>query len=223
MDISQTTAPDSTQVNAEDFLSGPRTVTVAAVREGTAQQPVNIDLVEFPGRAYRPNKTMRRVIEAAWGKDTDAYTGRKMTLYRDPEVTFGRDTPGGIRISNLSHINRTITIALTVTRGRRAPVIVEPLPQSPQGESPRGAARMLDTPGAGKVEGADVAASSTPPPADPLKEIGRLMKLADITERAHATAYVTDVIGREVASTKDLTDAEKDTVIESLRREVGEA
>lgn len=222
MDISQTTAPDSTQVNAEDFLSGPRTVTVVAVREGTAQQPVNIDLVEFPGRAYRPNKTMRRVIEAAWGRDTDAYTGRRMTLYRDPEVTFGRDTPGGIKISNLSHIDRTITIALTVTRGRRAPVVVEPLPQSPQGESPRGATQGAPTPGAGKVEGADAATSSTPPPADPLKEIGRLMKLADITERAHATAYVTDVIGREVASTKDLTDAEKDTLIESLKREVGE-
>lgn len=223
MDVSQTTVPDSSQVNAEDFLAGPRTVTVAGVRQGNSEQPVNIDLVEFPGRAYRPSKSMRRVLVMCWGKDSDTYAGRRLTLYRDPDVKFGRDTPGGIKISNLSHIDRAVTMALTVTRGKREPHTVQPLPQSPQGESPRGATQGGRTPGAGKVEVAGVAASSTPPPADPLKEIGRLMKLADITERAHATAYVTDVIGREVASTKDLTDAEKDTLIESLRREVGEA
>lgn len=219
MDISQTTVPDSTQVNAEDFLSGPRTVTIAAVREGTAQQPVNIDLVEFPGRAYRPNKTMRRVIEAAWGRDTDAYAGRRMTLYRDPEVTFGRDTPGGIKISNLSHIDRTITIALTVTRGRRAPVVVEPLPQTPQGESPRGATQGVDlaAPGAGPVEGAGVGASSTPPPAggitpDHERVIKEHMVRAGISS-AGVMELARQAAGRDLASARDLSSVEADALV----------
>lgn len=223
MDLTESIAPKSDQLNADDLITGPRSYTIDRVTKGSTEQPFNIHLVENPGHPYRPSKSMRRVLVMAWGKESDDWpTGGRITLFRDPEVKFGRDEVGGIKISHLSHLNRPMTIALTVTRGKREPHTVQPLPQSPQGESPRGAARVLDTPGAGKVEGADAATSSTPPPADPLKEIGRLMKLADITERAHATAYVTDVIGREVASTKDLTDAEKDTLIESLKREVGE-
>lgn len=131
MDISKTTEPDSTQVNAEDFLAGPQTVTVTGVRTGTAEQPVNIDLAEFPGRAYRPNKSMRRVLVSAWGKEASEYTGRKLTLYRDPEVTFGREKPGGIKISHLSHIDKPLEIALTVSRGKRKPHRVQPLTEAP--------------------------------------------------------------------------------------------
>jgi pyruvate carboxylase len=34
---------------------------------------------------------------------------------------------GGIRISHLSHIEKPITVALTVTRGKKAPFVVQPL------------------------------------------------------------------------------------------------
>lgn len=129
MDISTTTTPDSTQINAEDFLGGPKTLTISGVSKGTAEQPVNIELVEIAGRVYRPSKSMRRVLVNAWGADSSVYAGRRMTLYRDAEVTFGRDKVGGIKISHLSHINARLTIALTVTRGRRAPFSVEPLPE----------------------------------------------------------------------------------------------
>jgi hypothetical protein len=47
-----------------------------------------------------------------------------MTLYRDPAVRFGGQDVGGIRVSHLSHIEKRITLALTVTRGRRAPYVV---------------------------------------------------------------------------------------------------
>ncbi|NKU61704.1 hypothetical protein GS891_00190 [Rhodococcus hoagii] len=49
-----------------------------------------------------------------------------MTLYRDPAVRFGGQDVGGIRVSHLSHIDKRLTLALTVTRGRRAPYVVEP-------------------------------------------------------------------------------------------------
>lgn len=130
MDLTQTIAPRSDQINADDLIGGPVTVTVESVVAGNAEQPVDVRLVEFPGRAYRPSKSMRRVLVAAWGADSTAYTGRRLTLYRDPEVTFGRDKVGGVKISHLSHIDKRLSIALTVTRGKRALHTVEPLPDT---------------------------------------------------------------------------------------------
>jgi hypothetical protein len=131
MDLTESIAPKSDQLNAEDLLTGPRTFTVSEVRAGTAEQPVDVHLAELPGRPYRPSKTMRRVMVASWGKEAAAYTGRRLTLYRDPEVTFGRDKVGGIKISHLSNIDKAQTIMLTATRGKRAPHTVEPLPDAP--------------------------------------------------------------------------------------------
>lgn len=131
LDITNTTAPKSDQLNAEDLLSGPRTVTVERVTTGTAEQPVEIHLAGLPGRPFKPSKTVRRILLTAWGSDADLWAGRRMTLYRDPSVKFGRDEVGGIRVSHLSHIDKRLTLALTVTRGKRAPFVVEPLPDVP--------------------------------------------------------------------------------------------
>jgi len=127
MDLTATIVPKSDQINAEDLLTGPMTVTVESVSRGSAEQPVDFHLVETPGRAYRPSKTMRRVIVAAWGKESDAYTGRRMVLYRDPDVKFGGQKIGGIKIAAMSHIDKAFSLALTETRGKRAVHTVEPL------------------------------------------------------------------------------------------------
>ena len=131
VDISETTAPRSDQINFDDLANAPRTVTVADVKKGSAEQPVEVHLVEYPGRPYKPGRSMRRVLVAAWGADASVYVGRSMTLYGDPEVRFGGQAVGGIRISHLSHIEKTLTVGLTVTRGKRAPFTVEPLPAEP--------------------------------------------------------------------------------------------
>lgn len=128
MDITQTTAPKSDQLNFDDLAStGPRTVTITEVKAGTAEQPVNVELAEFPGRPYKPSKSMRRVLVAAWGPEAAAYAGRRMTLYGDPEVMFGSQKVGGIKIKALSHIDQALKVSLTVSKGRRAPFTVEAL------------------------------------------------------------------------------------------------
>lgn len=127
MDIAETTAPKSDQQNFDDYVGGPKTVTVAGVKAGNAEQPVEVHLVEFPGRPFKPSKSMRRVLLGCWGADSSVYTGRKMTLYGDPEVRFGGQAVGGIRIAALSHLDKPVTIALTVTRGKRAPFTVQPI------------------------------------------------------------------------------------------------
>jgi hypothetical protein len=131
MDLAQSIEPNSQQVNAEDLLTGPRTVTITGVERGTAEQPVFIHLAEFEGRTYRPGKSMRRVFVAVWGQDSSAYIGRKLTIYNDPTIKFGKELTGGIRISHMSHLDKAATVALTVTRGHRAPFTVQPLATEP--------------------------------------------------------------------------------------------
>lgn len=131
MDITETTAPKSDQQNFDDYVGGPKTVTITAVKAGSAEQPVEIHLTEFPGRPYKPSKSMRRVLVASWGSEASAYVGRRMTLYGDPTVKFGGIEVGGIKISHLSDIDKPLTLALTVKRGSRAPFVVQPLPTEP--------------------------------------------------------------------------------------------
>lgn len=128
MDLTETTAPKSDQQNFDDYAAGiTRTVTVTEVKRGNAEQPAEVHLAEFPGRPYKPSKSMRRVLVAAWGPDTTTYSGRRITLYGDPTVKFGGNVVGGIKISNLSHIDKRIDVSLTETRGKRAKHTVEPL------------------------------------------------------------------------------------------------
>ena len=127
MDLTESIAPKSDQLNADDLMAGPVTVTIAEVAKGTPEQPVDVRLVEFPGRAYRPSKSMRRVMVSAWGAEASTYAGRRITLFRNPEITFGRDKVGGIEISHLSHIEKPLTVALTATRGKRKNFTVTPL------------------------------------------------------------------------------------------------
>lgn len=128
MDIAETTAPRSDQQNYDDYVAGSKIVTVTEVKAGTAEQPVEIHLAEYPGRPYKPSKSMRRVLVAAWGSDSAPYAGRRLELYGDPTVKFGGTATGGIKISRLSHIDKPLSVNLTVTRGKRAPHKVEPLP-----------------------------------------------------------------------------------------------
>lgn len=135
MDLTNAIAPKSDQLNAEDLLAGPRTVTITKVVEVKGEQPVHVHLAEYPGRPYKPGKSMCRVLAGAWGLDTDPYTGRQLRLYCDPAVKWAGEEVGGIRISHMSHITKPLTFALTVTKGKRNPFTVEPLtgPARPSG------------------------------------------------------------------------------------------
>jgi hypothetical protein len=127
-DLRLTIAPKSDQMNSDDLIAGPRTITVTRVSLcGEAEQPVAINFDGDNGKPYKPCKSMRRVLVSLWGPDGNAYAGRSMTLYRDDKVQFGGLAVGGIRISHMSHIDRDMTMALTATRANRKPFTVRPL------------------------------------------------------------------------------------------------
>lgn len=125
-----TTEPRSDQWNADDFIGGPRIFTIAGVKTGAAEQKYDIELVEGEGRSWRPPLTVLRLLVAAWGDDATVWVGRKVELYRDPEISFGRDKVGGIRMSRMSHIDKPLNIMLTATRGKRANNSVQPLTEA---------------------------------------------------------------------------------------------
>ena len=130
MDISDSLAANSAQQNYDEFLAGPKTVTVSEVKKGTAEQPVEVHLAEFPGKPFKPAKSVRRVLAAAWGTDASQWAGRRLTIYGDPEVRYAGKAVGGLRVSHVSHIDKPVTVALTVTRGKREPFTVQPLPDA---------------------------------------------------------------------------------------------
>lgn len=125
-DMTGVIVPKSDQINADDFLSGPRTVRIksVAITPGT-EQPVTIELED--SKPWRPCKSMSRLLVAAWGPDAKEYAGRSVTLYCDPKVKWGGMEVGGIRVSHMSHIDSDLVLALTMTKGKKAPTRVKPL------------------------------------------------------------------------------------------------
>lgn len=131
MDISDTLAPNSDQLDAVDLIGGPpRIFTVTKVNKGNAEQPVEIALAEFP-RVWRPGKSMRRVLAACWGTDASKWIGRRVELFCDEGVMFGGEKVGGTRISRLSHIDGPRSVPIIIKKGRSGGYKVTPLPDVP--------------------------------------------------------------------------------------------
>ena len=120
-DLRLTIVPRSDQLNAEQLLNGPMTVTVTDVRLGSSQeQPVIVHYEGEDGRPYLPCKTCRKILIHAWGENGRAWIGKSMTLYNDPAVKFGGADVGGIRISHMTDIERDVQVSLTATKGKKA-------------------------------------------------------------------------------------------------------
>ena len=127
-DMRAVIVPKSDQINADDLLAGPMTITVTSVsiKPGT-EQPVAMRFENDGGKPYKPCKSMARVLVNCWGPDASIYAGRAMTLYCDPKVTGAGMAVGGIRISHLSHIEQPVTMALTASKGNKKLFTVHPL------------------------------------------------------------------------------------------------
>jgi hypothetical protein len=137
-DLRSTIIPKSDQLNAEQLLTGPMTITVTDVRVGAGdEQPVIVHYENDGGRPFKPCKTMRKLLVFAWGEDGRTWAGKSMTLYCDPKVKFGGEEVGGIRISHMSHIDRRLQISLTATKGKKALYVVDRLdPPAPKQRPP---------------------------------------------------------------------------------------
>lgn len=196
MDMTDSIAPKSDQLNYEDFLDGPKTVTITKVTKGSAEQPYSFHLAESD-RPFKPSKTVRRIIVACWGKETETYVGRRMTLFGDPSVKWAGQEVGGIRVSHLSNIDKRQTLTLSVTKGQRRPHVIEPLRDAP-------------TP----------APTVQPVTDDTLAELDQLFTEANIADDQRLPG-VAHIIGAQVTALDTLTEPQAQQVVAALRNKVG--
>ena len=145
-DMNHSVAPKTDQVSYDHFISGKSiTIKITGVDFTAGEQPVALKFENSNGKVFRPCKSMRRVLIAAWGDKASNYVGRSMTLYGDPTVRYGALEVGGVRISHLSHIDKELKVILTATKGNKKPYTVKPLVTT---EQPAAVVESKETPSA---------------------------------------------------------------------------
>jgi hypothetical protein len=128
LDLKNTIVAKSDQLNADDLIGISKTITITKVAiSNSPDQPLIINYEDDNGKPYKPCKGMRRVLVKAWGDDGDLFVGRALTLYNNPDVKWAGKEVGGIQISHMSDIRGEITMALTVSRGKKIPYKVKQL------------------------------------------------------------------------------------------------
>jgi hypothetical protein len=129
-DLSEVIKPKSDQLNADDLVGRELTIRIRDVSVNTSakEQPVAIYFDGDNGKPWKPCKTMSRALVQLWGTpDSQQFIGRSVTLYTDPNVTWGGVKVGGIRIRAVSHIDGPVEIAVSQTKGKRALMRVMPI------------------------------------------------------------------------------------------------
>ena len=123
--IDKSSDPKSDQLNADDLFSGPMTVTITGIGYSDTYAKTELHLAEK--KPYRICTGMKRLLDLLWGRGYEKWIGRKLTLYRDPDVKYGGELKGGIRISHASHIEVSVTSLVTVSRNKRHPHTIHPI------------------------------------------------------------------------------------------------
>lgn len=132
VDMSKFVEAKSDQLNADDLIGAPRTITITRVTGNDGDQPVSIFYQGDNGKPFKPCKTIRRILMGVWGRYANEYVGKSMTIYRDDSVQFGGLATGGIRISHMSDIDKETVVVVMKSKGKKAGVKILPLVQERQ-------------------------------------------------------------------------------------------
>ncbi len=128
MDVTKAIEPKSDQLNADDLMTGPRTIKIREVKVAPGQeQPVWVYFDGDNGKPWKSCKTATRTLAAIWGADASRWIGLSCTLYCDPDVTWGGAKVGGIRVSHMEGLSSARTLMLTKTRGKKGATVIKPL------------------------------------------------------------------------------------------------
>lgn len=128
LDVTKAIEPKSDQLNADDLLTGPRTIRIRDVKVAPGQeQPVWIYFDGDNNKPWKSSKTGTRTLAAIWGPDASKWIGLSLTIYCDPDVTWGGAKVGGIRVSHMEGLTQARTLMLTKTRGKKGATVIKPL------------------------------------------------------------------------------------------------
>lgn len=134
VDITKYVAPKADQLNADDFGSDEKKlIKINRITEtGDKAQPISIYFDGDSGKPWKPCLGMRRVLRDLWGIDAAKkagvhYIGRYVELYKDPNVKYGGELVGGVRISGASHIEKDTQVSVLIARMKRVMSTVKKL------------------------------------------------------------------------------------------------
>lgn len=101
LDLTEAMAVDSSRLNADDLVAGPITVQITGAKTYRAKGKQRVQYAISNGHMpWHPCKTqMRLMAEIIGDKSARPWIGKWVALYRDPDVTFGSDTTGGVRLA----------------------------------------------------------------------------------------------------------------------------
>lgn len=135
--LSDTIITKSDQLNAEDLLTGNRIILITGVRKvSDPQQPLILNYEGDNGRPFKPCLTMRKALHFAYGDNPDNLIGKSLELYCDPDVKFGKEKVGGVRISGMSDIKSSIRASFTETRGKKKEYVFKRIEPQAKGDYP---------------------------------------------------------------------------------------
>lgn len=151
IDITQAIRPKSDQLNADDLLTGPRTIRIRDVKSTGGEQPVSVYFDNDDGKPWKPAKSALRVLAAIWGPNAAKWIGLNCTLYNDESVTWAGVAVGGVRVSHMEGLSQPRTLQLTKTRGKKAPVTIQPLQVEKESASDKIKARLFEVAETGEM------------------------------------------------------------------------
>lgn len=122
-DISATLEAKSDQLNATDIIGAEPVIRIREVKVNlSADQQVMVYFDGDNNRPWKPSKGMRRILAAAWGRDTDNWIGKYAQLMFVASVVYAGKEVGGIRVKALSDIPEAgLNCALTISKSKREP------------------------------------------------------------------------------------------------------
>lgn len=144
IDITSAIRPKSDQLNADDLLTGPRTIRIRDVQANGGEQPVSIFFDNDDSKPWKPAKSALRVLAAIWGGNAAKWIGMSCTIYNDESVTWAGVAVGGIRVSHMEGLSKPRTLMLTKTRGKKAGVTIQPLVVERESKADKFRARLFE-------------------------------------------------------------------------------
>lgn len=125
-DMTPVLVAKSDQINGPDLIAAPRVVKIAGVRLTGKEQATEIS-IEGDDKLWRPCKTVVRLLARAWGNEGNNWVGKNAQLFYDADVRYGKDKPGGVRVSHLSDLASELTVCLQVRKGVVKEYTIKPL------------------------------------------------------------------------------------------------
>jgi hypothetical protein len=95
----------SKYLRAKEFENKPdRVVTISAAEQGEVGEEKDEKLLIYFNELDRPlvgNPTNVSMLIELFGDETNDWIGKKVTLYHDPNVFFGTERKGGLRVKGV--------------------------------------------------------------------------------------------------------------------------